>query len=660
MPNGPYRDTNSPDEVFGSQTEESASLLRSALEATADGILVVDLRGQIRTSNQKFADMWRIPVEILRAKNDELLLRCVEDQFEDPGEFLRRVKEINSQPDEEFIDVLKLKDGRVMERYSRPQIHEGQVIGRVWSFRDITEKRKAEDQLRMKTMFLEAQSNSSLDGMLVVDARGKKILQNAQCNRLWGIPPEVYNNPDDGVQVRFVMSRVKDPETFGAHIAYLYANPDLIDRDEVELTDGTVLDRYSAPVLDDEGGYYGRIWSFRDLTDRRNKEEELRQSEERMRTLTASIPQIVFICGADGDNVYFNQQWVDYTGMSLEESRGHGWAQAFHTEDQSPGTHTVNDSEGYEVEYRIRSKEGEYRWFLIRGRPLRDSSDGVVRWMGTCTDIHDLKMAEEALHQAQTELEARVAERTEDLSLALALVERANQAKSEFLSRMSHELRTPLNAILGFGQILEMDELEPCQMESVQLILSAGAHLLELINEVLDIAGIDSGFLKVCSQPISLDDVVDEALALVAPLAANAGVSLVVELGQMGRPIVMAETRRLKQVMINLLSNGIKYNREGGELRVSYAPSGPDRIRIEVRDSGIGMSPEDLAKLFTPFERLSAAATDVEGSGLGLVLTQRLVAAMQGALEVESELGVGTSFFVELALCEGEELAQAS
>jgi len=630
--------------------QASATLLRSALDATADGILVVDREGVVQVSNRKFAQIWGIPSSIVESGDDQALLSFVAEQIEDKDEYQARVCELYEHPDAESADVLKLTDGRIIERFSLPQTMDGEVIGRVWSFRDVTEQRRAEEALRTKSVFLEAQANSSIDGLLVVDASGKKILQNARFNEVWKLPQHIFDSNDDTVQVKYAIARTKDPEGFSNRVKYLYANPEVTDRSEIELIDGTFLDRYSSPVFDADGRYYGRIWTFRDMTERKRNEDALRQSEERLQKLTASMPQIVFMCGENGENVYFNQRWAEYTGLSIEESAGHGWTKAFHPDDQVAGSHTIQNAEGYEVELRLRRFDGVYRWFLLRGLPLRDSADGVERWLGTCTDIHDLKTAEEVLHRSQSELEAHVAQRTEDLTRALTEVEQANRAKGEFLSRMSHELRTPLNAILGFGQILEMDDLDPLQMESVQLILKGGSHLLSLINEVLDIAGIDSGFDEFTMEPVCIDDAIVEACAMVAPLAANRNVTIHIASHDLGRPTSIVEPRRLRQVLMNLLSNGIKYNVEGGKLFVTCLAVDEDRLLVEIRDTGAGIAKDDLPKLFTPFERLSATSTDIEGSGLGLVLAQRLVLAMHGTLSVSSTVGVGSTFTIDLPL----------
>jgi PAS domain S-box-containing protein len=225
--------------------------------------------------------------------------------------------------------------------------------------------------------------------------------------------------------------------------------------------------------------------------------------------------------------------------------------------------------------------------------------------------------------------------------------DRANEAKSKFLSRVSHELRTPLNAILGFGQLLKLDSLSPNQSDAVDQILSGGNHLLGLINEVLDIGQTESGMMAVSSpEPVDFGFLVDEAIQLVQPIAARRGVTFVVRPKTSGLR-VLADPQRLKQVFLNLLSNAIKYNHEGGEISISVDCSEPT-CRATFTDTGDGISPEHMARLFTPFDRAGAEFSGIEGSGLGLAVSKSLVQQMGGDIGVESTLGSGSTFWVEL------------
>ncbi len=225
--------------------------------------------------------------------------------------------------------------------------------------------------------------------------------------------------------------------------------------------------------------------------------------------------------------------------------------------------------------------------------------------------------------------------------------ERANRAKNEFISRMSHELRTPLNAVLGFGQLMSMSELDERQHGNVEHILSAGRHLLDLINEILDISRIESGDMRLSLEPVSLESVLVDAADLVTPVADEHGITITVE--QEPDLWVRADVQRVRQVLLNLLSNAVKYNDDRGHVWVRARRADGGRVRIEVQDDGAGIAPEMMERLFSPFERLGAEQSAVEGTGLGLALSRGMIEAMGGRISVHSGLDEGSRFVVELA-----------
>jgi PAS domain S-box-containing protein len=225
--------------------------------------------------------------------------------------------------------------------------------------------------------------------------------------------------------------------------------------------------------------------------------------------------------------------------------------------------------------------------------------------------------------------------------------DRANAAKSEFLSRMSHELRTPLNAILGFGQLLQLEDLPDAQRESVEHILSGGRHLLSLINEVLDISQIESGQSSPSVTPVLLHEVVEEAVQIVTPLADARRVKLRVEAPAGDSAYVMSDQQHLLQIVLNLVSNAIKYNHARGSVAIAWERR-EDRVLLTVTDDGPGIAPDEVAVIFSPFERGAARLGAIEGTGLGLSVVNALVTAMGGTVGVDSRLGQGSTFWVEL------------
>ncbi len=251
-----------------------------------------------------------------------------------------------------------------------------------------------------------------------------------------------------------------------------------------------------------------------------------------------------------------------------------------------------------------------------------------------------------------------LAQKNLELGSARSVADKANLAKSEFLSSMSHELRSPLNAILGFAQLMESESPPPtsAQKESLDLILQSGWHLLTLINEILDLAKVESGQVPLSEEPVSLAEVMLECQGMTDPQAQQRGIDM--RFPQFNTPyFVNADRTRLKQVLINLLSNAIKYNRPRGTIEVICAQSTPGRTRVSIRDTGEGLYPEQLAQLFQPFNRLGQEGGAEEGTGIGLVMAKRLVELMGGKIGVESTLGTGSVFWFELISVAAPELS---
>ena len=245
-----------------------------------------------------------------------------------------------------------------------------------------------------------------------------------------------------------------------------------------------------------------------------------------------------------------------------------------------------------------------------------------------------------------------------ELNEAMAAAEKANKAKTDFLSSMSHELRTPLNAILGFAQLLESGSPSPTpsQKRNIDQILKAGWYLLELINEILDLALIESGKLTLSQEPVSLAEVMLECRAMIEPQAQKRGIGMTFPRFEIPH-MVKADRTRVKQVLINLLFNAIKYNKPAGKVAVECSLRSPDAIRISVQDTGVGLAPEQLAQLFQPFNRLGKETSREEGTGIGLVVTKRLVELMGGTIGADSVVGVGSTFWIDLSLTTAPELA---
>ncbi len=381
-----------------------------------------------------------------------------------------------------------------------------------------------------------------------------------------------------------------------------------------------------------------RLWKLQDVDAHRHRE-----SEALLESIIENVPSVVTLKDAnDLTFVQVNRAGLDLLGLERSELIGstlHDFAPASLADRQQASDRAVIDGRKVVVSEAVQLIEAfGSRTVEIRHIPMI-GPDGEVDYL--------LEIADDI-----TETLASF----QELESAWAEAEKANQAKSDFLSRMSHELRTPLNAVLGFGQLLEFEDLTSRQAESVQQILRGGRHLLGLINEVLDISRIESGNLSLSLEPVYLESLIAETLDLIRPLAAES--QLLIPEGPMPDWALWAraDQLRLRQVLLNLLSNAVKYNEVGGSISIRCHAVDERRLRISVADTGSGLSQDQVERLFSPFERLGAEGSDVEGTGLGLALTKRLVEAMHGSIGLETALGIGTTFWVELGLSHESDL----
>lgn len=415
------------------------------------------------------------------------------------------------------------------------------------------------------------------------------------------------------------------------------------------------LDRGKVVEWDASGKPVRMVGVDIDITELKRVEFALRESRALFQTLARLSPVGIFRADARGLCLYVNERWCEISGLSLEQAGGEGWANALHPDDRKKvlkgWAKCAAENLSFKMEYRFLRDDGKVTWVLGQAEIEKDPDGKINGYVGTITDITERKHEEERIIQNRDQLEFLVKEKTKHLELEKERAEKASQAKSEFLARMSHELRTPMNSILGFTQLLQMDSQHPLpayQKEFLNMVSNAGNHLLGLINEVLDLAKIESGELDLTTQTIDLFQVLDDAISLSKPLADQKSISLEFQWTGDQRYFVEANSMRMKQVFLNLISNGIKYNRPNGSVTISVIHQDNENIRVNFEDTGYGVPKDRGDRLFEPFDRLDANNTEIEGTGIGLTIAKRLIEMMNGTIGFESDVGVGSCFYVEM------------
>ena len=400
-------------------------------------------------------------------------------------------------------------------------------------------------------------------------------------------------------------------------------------------------------LRDAENIIIGYLLIGTDNTARKQVEAEQKKLDQRLRdqqfytrSLIESNIDALITTDPSGIITDVNKQMEALTGSTRDELIGAPFKGYFTDPERAEAGIKLVLSEKKVTDYELtaRARDGKHTDVSYNATTFYDRDRTLQGVFASARDVTERKRFEQALQETNVELEN-----------AKLNAEKANRAKSDFLSGMSHELRSPLNAILGFAQLIESATPPPTnsQKESIEQILQAGWHLLKLINEILDLAVIESGKVFLSLEPVPLDDVLYECQAMMEAQALQHGIRLTFPASEKPR-FVWADQTRLKQIIINLLSNAIKYNKDKGSVVVTCADLDNGRIRISFRDTGDGLEPEKISQLFQPFNRLGQEARGVAGTGIGLVVTKQLTELMDGTLGVESTLGVGSVFWVEL------------
>jgi hypothetical protein len=499
---------------------------------------------------------------------------------------------------------------------------------------DITEKREAEARAQEAMRLLEHAATQVGFGFGYRDPDGEEGQWSVQMKRLFGLPPDA---PTPNRSQLGALVSEHDRARFIHELSTPMA-PGELREVEFEVRHGKNgqrrrLTTRAMTEFDAQGRAFRSYFAVMDVTDQRQQDRHLHQLLSRLQLATEASGVGTW----ERDTGTGLNQWDAITLGLFDLPPGADaldrpeFLRRIHPDDRERVAQLLvradADLEPIDVDYRVLRPDLSVRWLRTRGRVERDEQGQALRSMGVCFDTTAQREAEAALQ-------------------ARALAEQANTAKTEFLSRMSHELRTPLNAVLGFAQLLTLDLSEPLsetQRGRVAHIESAGWHLLALVNDVLDLAKIESSQAQLVFSRVDVAQVVGDCISMAAPLAQAHQVTLHAAACRPGLQ-AWADATRLKQVLLNLVSNAVKYNRPEGRVDVAADALPDGRLAFSVRDTGEGLTPEQMARLFEPFNRLGRETSAIEGTGLGLALSKLLVEQMGGSLQAASTPGVGSEF----------------
>ncbi len=516
----------------------------------------------------------------------------------------------------------------------------GEYGGMIGTVVDVHEKVMAEEMLRYRKALLEAHNEASLDGILLVDAKGKIISYNQRFIEIWSMPQTILDANDDEAALSFAMTQLVSPQQFLDRVKYLYENPTETSVDELEYKDGKIVERHGYPVIAEDGTYYAWSWKFRDITQQKGDEKAVKEREENFRQLANLVPQIIWTAKPDGFLDYYNKRWYDYTGFK-EGYGDQSWVPILHPDDIQlcidTWYHSVKTGKPYQMEYRFIDKEtGGYRWFLGKALPIKNEDGTIAKWFGTCTDIHDQKAIEE-------KLEALVTERTTEL-------QRSNEDLQQFAHVASHDLKEPVRKIKTFSNRLNEEfanELPDKARLYINKMGAAANRMYAMIDGVLLYSTVNA--LDQTIETVDLNNTLRHIEEDLEVMIQQHGATLKYS----KLPVVEGSGILLHQLFYNLINNSLKFSKKTEapliQITAGVIEGSKPFAEIVLTDNGIGFDPDFNEKIFKTFARLNSK-DQYEGTGLGLSLCKKIVERHGGTISATGQEGKGAVFTITLPL----------